>query len=385
MHRISVSERPNWKQTLEDNGCYYHTIDGRQYWGEGTAYQLTSAEVDQIDDATREAHEMCMAFVDDVVRHGDYRAYPYLTDEAKRLIQQSWELHHEHLFGRFDFGYNDVTGALKLYEYNADTPTGLPEAAVWQWQWLEAYREQIKLPQLDQFNSIHEKLLARLQSFKGAARKPDPWLFAVGSDISQEYAHEDYGNLAYIVDLAVQAGFQASSMPISQVGWNGNAFVDLMDRNIDYMFKLYPYEHMMGEVFFSNIGKSNTVLIEPPWKMLLSTKVLLSELWKRHPSHPLLLEAYSTEEPYETLYVCKPMLGREGEGIEYRTTKFGSEVPRNHVLQKYFQPQVYDGMTPVIGSWVIGNEPAGIGIREDSGITTNMSRFIPHFFINNEA
>ncbi|HIJ82373.1 MAG TPA: glutathionylspermidine synthase family protein, partial [Desulfuromonadales bacterium] len=39
------------------------------------------------------------------------------------------------------------------------------------------------------------------------------------------------------------------------------------------------------------------------------------------------------------------------------------------------------GNYPVIGSWVIYGEPAGIGIREDTDeVTTNASRFIPHLF-----
>lgn len=37
-------------------------------------------------------------------------------------------------------------------------------------------------------------------------------------------------------------------------------------------------------------------------------------------------------------------------------------------------------MLVVIGSWVIGQKAAGIGIREASTlITTDKSRFIPHF------
>jgi glutathionylspermidine synthase len=41
----------------------------------------------------------------------------------------------------------------------------------------------------------------------------------------------------------------------------------------------------------------------------------------------------------------------------------------------------FDGNYPVIGSWVIASQPAGIGIREDStAITRDTSRFVPHFF-----
>ncbi len=35
---------------------------------------------------------------------------------------------------------------------------------------------------------------------------------------------------------------------------------------------------------------------------------------------------------------------------------------------------------PIVGSWVVGEDAAGIGIRESrTRITTNLSQFIPHF------
>ena len=42
----------------------------------------------------------------------------------------------------------------------------------------------------------------------------------------------------------------------------------------------------------------------------------------------------------------------------------------------------FDGNYPVIGSWVIDGESAGMGIRESATmITDNLSRFVPHAFI----
>jgi glutathionylspermidine synthase len=36
-------------------------------------------------------------------------------------------------------------------------------------------------------------------------------------------------------------------------------------------------------------------------------------------------------------------------------------------------------MRPVIGAWVVGDKPAGIGIRETAGyVTSNTARFVPH-------
>ena len=39
----------------------------------------------------------------------------------------------------------------------------------------------------------------------------------------------------------------------------------------------------------------------------------------------------------------------------------------------------FEGNYPVVGAWMVGDEAAGIGIREDrSRVTKNLSRFVPH-------
>lgn len=43
------------------------------------------------------------------------------------------------------------------------------------------------------------------------------------------------------------------------------------------------------------------------------------------------------------------------------------------------EPTVYSGRYPVIGSWIIGGEAVGIGIRENRmEVTDNLSEFVPH-------
>jgi glutathionylspermidine synthase len=40
------------------------------------------------------------------------------------------------------------------------------------------------------------------------------------------------------------------------------------------------------------------------------------------------------------------------------------------------------GSYTVLGSWVVGGKPAGLGIREDSTpITRDTSRFLPHAIV----
>ena len=73
-------------------------------------------------------------------------------------VAASWRAREPSLFGRFDLAF-DGRGAPKLLEYNADTPTALLEASVVQWHWMQ----QAILPRhadADQFNSLHEKLIA---------------------------------------------------------------------------------------------------------------------------------------------------------------------------------------------------------------------------------
>ena len=51
---------------------------------------------------------MCMDFVADEVKQGDYAHYRF-TDLQKNLIEQTWAKNVPHLYGRFDFGYNGKT------------------------------------------------------------------------------------------------------------------------------------------------------------------------------------------------------------------------------------------------------------------------------------
>ena len=41
----------------------------------------------------------------------------------------------------------------------------------------------------------------------------------------------------------------------------------------------------------------------------------------------------------------------------------------------------FDGHHPIFGAWIVNDEAAGLGIREDTRfITGNLSRFVPHLF-----
>ena len=133
-------------------------------------------------------------------------------------------------------------------------------------------------------------------------------------------------------------------------------------------------------------GNIAAALIEPAWKMLLSNKALLVLLWELNYGHPNLLPAYFTPQKFGADYVRKPLLSREGANVTIRSRGVVREQPggyggEGYIYQGTAPLPAFDNRYPVIGAWIVGDQPAGIGIREDdSPITKNSSRFLPHYF-----
>lgn len=383
MKRMIFDHRQDWRRRCEEAGFRFHTIDENIYWREGAGYKFTSKEIDLIDDATAELHGMCMDLVDEIVKSGDYRGYGF-RNEVISLIERSWRAGDPHIYGRFDLAFNE--GKIKMLEYNADTPTSLVESSIAQWFWLE----DRGLP--DQFNSIHEKLIERWRQISPKLPVSNRMYFTT----MREAGVEDWSNLGYMASTAVDAGIDSFLIDIEDIGWDESrrTFVDQTNGPIMWCFKLYPWEWMMKDEFGNNIPSSGTKFLEPPWKMLLSNKVLLSLLWQRHENHPLLLPAYLEKDNEAATkigkWARKPMLAREGANLsllENGAVKsltgsiHNPNYDHDYVLQQWVDLPAFDGMNAVIGSWVIGDEPAGIGIREDSNtVTGNASFFVPHYF-----
>jgi glutathionylspermidine synthase len=198
---------------------------------------------------------------------------------------------------------------------------------------------------------------------------------------------EDRGNLDYLRDTAMQAGLDPRPIDIADIGWDGARFVDLEESAIAALFKLYPWEWMAREAFGAHLLEPGLTVIEPAWKMLLSNKAILPVLWEMFPGHPNLLEASFEPGRFATDFVKKPLYSREGANVAITTDGRTIEAPGEYgeegfIWQAYGELGRFDGNYAVIGSWVVGGEPAGIGIREDATpITRDTSRFVPHYFV----
>jgi glutathionylspermidine synthase len=387
----------------------------RPYWDESACYEFTAAEVDTLEAAANAMQEMCLAAAQHVIDHRRY-AELAIPAAAVPVIEAAWNAEPPALYGRFDFSWAGAQSSAppKLLEYNADTPTSLLEAAVVQWHWLEEVgpalpSEHHFLPftavKPDQFNSIHERLIAKWKDIAPYLNMP---VYFAGSD-----EPEDILTLAYLQDTAQQAGLSTQPIAMLDIGWNEgrNAFLDLAENRIDSIFKLYPWESMMAEPFAPHALATYSEMrwIEPIWKMLLSNKGILPILWELYPNHPNLLPAFFDPAPTpgaprlasETWapnaphnlanYVRKPLHSREGANITLvrnNSVEIATDGPYDGacIVQALAPDAVFptpagEPRYPILGLWMIDQECGGMGIRESTGpITDNLSSFVPHCF-----
>ncbi len=372
MHRLAVTPRADWQRKVEALGLHFHTLAGEPYWDESACYTFSRYEVDSIERATYALWEMCLELVQHVIDNKMFGLF-LIPPEFEEIVVRSWDEDWPSVYGRFDLAFDGV-GPPKLLEFNADTPTGLVEAAVAQWHWLKETDDRG-----DQFNNIHDRLIEAWTAAK--AFNPAPIHFsAIEGNV------EDYITVEYLRDTAIQAGLQTAYIDIEAIGYDTarKRFTDPQNRVIQSIFKLYPWEWLTKDTFGRHIPDAGTKWIEPPWKMILSCKSILPLLYQLNPDSPFLLPAWF-EQPSFGSYVRKPVHAREGANIQVVRNGVAEQETEGAydtsvcVYQQLANLKAHDGMYPIVGSWVVHGWACGIGIREDSRmVTQNTSRFVPH-------
>lgn len=370
MKRISIEPRKNYKEEIEKLGFNFHP----NYWKENAYYKFTPEEIETLEKATNECYSMYCEAVQWVIDN-DMWELLHIPREIVPAIIDSWERDDLSLYGRFDFAFIEENGERipKLLEFNADTPTSLLESSIIQWDWKSKL-----FPDSDQFNSIHERLV-------------NSWI-----DINQRYRSdiyhfvccrenvEDEENLQYLASTAIEADLDAAEIEMDQLLWNDddNCFYNPSGNKIETCFKLYPWEWLIAESLEACKGDINW--IEPLWKSVMSNKAILAIIYRLFPDSPYILRCKENSVGMSN-YCKKPIYSREGANvtlvkndvvIEESKGDYGEE---GYIYQELAELPCFDGKYPLIGSWVIGGESAGIGIREcETKITDNMSEFIPH-------
>lgn len=376
MKRLSLTPRAGWEDKVKELGLVWSSPEGKHYWNESAAYSFTMDQILEIEKATAECYQLLIE-AGQVVIDNQLLGKFGIPTKFHGLIRETWDLEPPALnYGRFDFGYDGINPP-KMLEFNCDTPASLLEGSIVQWLW----KEEV-FPNNSQFNTIHEALVARWKAIRNKLPFGCPLHFTV----YPEPSGEDEVTTGYLMDTAKEAGFEdIVFLPIDQIGWDGEKFVDLDERWIQALYKFYPWEWIVKEEFAENILRTGTHWIEPIWKMIWSNKAILPILSDLAPNHPNILKA-SYEPPLSgpASYVKKPFLSREGNNIEIVKSNRvlakseGDYTDSGHVYQELFDLPCFDGGYPIIGSWVVDGEPCGMGIREGGLITDDLARFIPH-------
>lgn len=380
MKRIAIDPRPNWQARAKEYGFGFHTMYGQPYWSEEAYYLFSAQQIDYLETVTAELHQMCLQAVEKVVNSEALLTRFAIPQHCWDFVRDSWHSRQPSLYSRLDLAWSG-TGEAKLLENNADTPTSLFEAAFFQWIWLEDQINSGKMPtESDQFNSLQEKLIERFRQLG-----TNPLHFTCCRD-----TEEDRGTVQYLQDCAKEAGLTSEFLYIDELGLGERGeFTDLADQKIANLFKLYPWEFMFREDFSTKLQDAGVRWLEPAWKSILSNKAILALLWKLFPNHPNLLPAWLADNhpALPEKYVIKPLFSREGANIEiFHGDKriaavdgpYGSE---GKIIQAFCPLPKFDQSYTVIGSWLINDKPAGMGLREDNAlITQDLSRFYPHAF-----
>ena len=376
MRRVSIESRKDYIKKIEELGFNFHSDpELGTYYKEDAVYEFTMEEIEEIEKATNEAYRMYCDAAEYVINYDLYDVL-HIPETMWGAIKESWERDDLSLLGRFDFMISREDGKPKILEFNSDTPSLEIESSILQW----SFKEEM-FPEADQFNSIHEHLVNSWVDIHQRYNSPRYYFACCRESL------EDHETLQYLISTAMEAGLNTAELEMEQLLYDetDNCLYSPGGERIETCFKLYPYEWIFSENI--EAAKSKIHWIEPLWKSIMSNKALLPIIYQLFPDSPYVLPCKVNPVGMKS-YCKKPIFSREGANItlvkdgkviEESTGEYGEE---GYVYQELVDVQPYDGYYPLIGSFVIGGEACGMGIRDTkTKITDNMSLFTPHIII----
>ena len=273
MKRKTIPAREHYADKIEELGFFYHP----DYWGEGRYYEFTQEETDRLETATRELYSMACDAAEHIISNNLY-AEMRIPEAVRAYINHSWLDDELSVYGRFDLYFDGRD--IKLYEFNADTPTSLLESSIIQWNWKEEC-----FPEQDQFNSIHEALV---QSWKDIDEQNGIDRLFVACSRENE---EDLWNLRYMAYTAMEAGLDVAEVDMDQLYYNNGLLLAQSGEVVRDCFKLYPWEWMFNES--PEACGARLHWYEPMWKALMSNKMILYTMYLLFPDSPYLLPTWN--------------------------------------------------------------------------------------------
>jgi len=378
------------KETLEEIGLTWHTdTDGSSYVNDALV-RISQEEAEAYYKAGNELYEMYIEAAEYVIENELFfeLGIPFNLVDA---IKKSWENDvHWHIYGRFDLAGGVDGKAIKLIEFNADTPTALFETALLQW----ALLQQNKLDESQQFNQLYEALKDNFRRLITLFDDPqsfdehyEGWKILFSSISSNE---EEEATTKLLQQIATDAGFNTSFAFLEDVNFDNEGIYDVDSNQYEYWFKLFPWEDIaidepeLATIITEIMQNQKAIILNPAYTLLFQSKGMLKILYDLFPDSPYLLQ--SSDTPLDGIkQVEKTVFGREGANTKI-IDKDGSVLKQTDgvyanykkIYQEYVDfPQDSDGSKYQAGVF-FAYESCALSFRKGGEILDNMSKFVGH-------
>ena len=341
----------------------------------------------------RRAFEVLRAMPDDALRAMG------IPETALRVCRLSYPDVPETVVGRFDFIRSD--DGFKVIEFNAETPFFVWESNRINGEIARAFGDRDP-------NAGCEEALGH--AFARAVSIAAPAARRLVITAYNPY-REDYFTAQYVRDVLSRAipNRRIDFAALHELHIKDGALHDESGR-VDILYRMYPLEHFArdegGTALFDLVERGALTIINPPSALLLQTKAAQVVIWglaqagaffddaERRLIAKRFLPTFSDLPGDGEVYVAKPVLGREGNGvrivrgaaiIDAAARTDYDDQPR--VFQRFVESPLVAYRDPRLGAqmghaistcFVVGGEPGAVGLRVARGtITDEWAHFLP--------
>lgn len=351
------------------------------------ALVLDPEEVDEYISVANEAIILFNEVTERIIESANWDKFPFPL-AMREMIQHSWDRKDLHLLGRFDLSGGIDRMPVKVFEFNADTPTMLPETVVFQ----NLFKDEIRRSNFTQFNDLRIELSDAFKSLL------DDFPTRSNTLLVTSLGHEeDVLNAQVLVEIAKKAGFNAEYADLENVVFEDDGvyldFEDGSDQKFDYMFKLVPWEFIMFEepelleLLRDLQIQDKLYIMNPAYTAIMQSKAILPYLHANFDDDFVLKASFDKSDFKNEAYVQKVVFGRLGENVEIVDSS-GSQIASNDGDYGSFS-KIYQAFSPLYqdedeeyyqpGIYVVDEKAAAMSFRRCENIIVNDdSEFIPH-------
>ncbi len=383
--------KPLKNEQLEELGFTWHTDSDNSRYISDSLVQISEDEAQAYYNAVNELYDMYVEAAEYVIENNLFfeLGIPFNLVDA---IKKSWENDvHWHIYGRFDLAGGIDGKAIKLLEFNADTPTSLFETALLQW----ALLKENGMDENKQFNNVYEaiqenfkRVITLFDDTELFDERYEGWKILFSSIYGND---EEEATTRLLQQIATDAGFNTGFEYLENVKFDEDGIFDRDDNQYEYWFKLYPWEDIAVDepelaTMLTNIMQNQSaIILNPAYTLLFQSKGMLKILYDLFPDSPYLLK--TSFEPLEGVkHVEKSVFGREGANIkifsadkELLNHQDGPYGNYKKVYQEYVELNMDESGAKYQAGVFFAYEACGLSFRKGEEIMNNMSKFVGHY------